>query len=643
MKRIFCLLLALLLVCGLCACGKDAPNDNKPDKGGDTTAATTTATTAGDVTTTTTAGEGTTTSATEGDTTTGNPSATAGTKAPTASATKKPTTTAGGEEEKTIKILTIGGTEARDSVWNHLQEVFESVGYKVHVGQLLVFDKDLAFHCDAIKKDSAVYSYWYTDPRAQWAGKDNVSPVYTLKLEDWDYVIIQQSAAKAGLPESYAKRGELTELIRKYCDDSQIYWNMTWAFRRQSKQDGFDKYSYNERLMYETVVATTIKQVMQDNHITGIIPTGTTIQNLRTSALRDELTSDGLRLTSGYGSYAAALTWYCALTGESADTVTYRPDKIKGHFAELAEAADNAINAPNVVTPTAAGGGEYKDLRILSIGHSFSLDAMRTYMWDLFDAAGYNVTIGYLYYPSCNLEQHWHYINEGRAAYEQYGKNKSGEWEVQQNVDALTALYDEDWDIVTFQPDPDYGHDVRYACQWGCNKTIDSDYVHFNQLVDKVQSLLASADNPHGPNTDVKFYYHLTWTWRADCYLYNYSGGHDQLSLYQAFIDATNKNILPNKKILGVIPCNTTIQNARTTWMGDTFNAEGSNDGYHLNDKGDLAAALTWVSYFTGVKAADIHYKTSYTDAEYAAIQEAVDNAIKNPQKVTQSKYTTQP
>ena len=182
MKRILCLLLALLLVCGLCACGKDAPKDNKPDKGGNTTAAGTTETTG--ESTTTTEGEGTT-SATEGDTTTGNPSTTAGTKTPSTSATKKPTTTKGDDgEKKTIKILTIGGTEARDSVWNHLQEVFEGAGYKVHVGQLLVFDTDLSFHCDAIKKDSAVYSYWYTDPRAQWAGKDNVSPVYTLKLED---------------------------------------------------------------------------------------------------------------------------------------------------------------------------------------------------------------------------------------------------------------------------------------------------------------------------------------------------------------------------------------------------------------------------------------------------------------------------
>ena len=413
---------------------------------------------------------------------------------------------------------------------------------------------------------------------------------------------------------------------------------MTWSFRRQSNLDGFENYKYNEKVMYKAIVESSLKHVMRNNEIMGLLPTATTIQNLRTSTLRDELTKDGVRLTD-YGSYAAALTWYALLTGESAAGATYRPSAVKARFAELAEAADNALSVPNDVTSTTEGEGELKDLKILSIGHSFSLDAMRTYMWDAFDAAGYNVTIGYLYYPSCSLEQHYHYIKDNSASYEQYGKNTNGKWETRTNVAALDALYDEEWDIVTFQPDPDYGQGNGCYCQWGCNKTIDSDYVHFNELVDMVKTKLAAKGN-----TDVKFYYHLTWTWRKDCYLYNsVSKGYDQQSLWQAFIDATDKHVLTNKNILGVIPCNTTIQNARTSWMGDTFNAEGSNDGYHLSDKGDLAAALTWVSYFTGVKASKIFVDTTYSDAEYAAIAEAVDNAIAKPREVTQSSYPTAP
>lgn len=652
MKRILCLLLALLMICSLCACGKDAPKDKDTDKGGNTTVADTT-TTASDTdgTTTTTAGEDSTTATEASGTTAGT---TAGTKAPSTSATKKPTSTTKTEVEdlKIIKILAIGDHAAADIMEKYLFDLLKSAGYiKVQLAVLYddIVTLDSLYRC--IKDNRADFQFRerYNDSD-EWITTNNYSPAEALRRE-WDFVVIQQTMADAGVGSTYLNLDDLTALIRlKSHSYTNIYWNMPWAFRRNSGATGFDNYKHNERVMYESIVYTTLQQVMRDENITGILPTGTAIQNLRTSELRDDLTTHATGHLTDYGAYAAALTWYAILTGESATDVTYRPDAIKKYFAELAEAADNAVNAPNVVTPTAAGGGEYKDLRILSIGHSFSVDAMKTYMWDLFDAAGYNVTIGYLFYPSCSLEQHWHYIKDNSKSYEQYAKNKNGEWVVQSNVDALAALYDEDWDIITFQPDPDFGYDrflnnVPCKCEWGCGKNIESDYLHFNDMVDLVLKKLASPDNPKGPNTDVKVYYHLTWTWRQDCYLgkYLYPNGYSQLTLYQDFINATKNKVLTNQHIQGVIPCNTAIENARTTWMGDTFNAEGANDGYHLNDKGDLVAALTWVSYFTGVKAADIHYKTSYSNAEWTAIQEAVDNAIANQWEVTQSQYKTKP
>ena len=499
-----------------------------------------------------------------------------------------------------------------------------------------------------MKDNKAVYEFRQNNS-GKWTKESKVAPSTAFKKVKWDYVVLQQAALDSGKDNTYGKLGSLTALVQKQCGDATLYWQMGWSFRRQSDIAGFEAYKYNATVMYEAIVEATLKRVMRNNEIMGLIPTATTIQNLRTSILRDSLTKDGVRLTD-YGAYAVALTWYGIFTGESARNITYRPAAVKDRFAELAEAADNAISLPNAVTSTTAGEGEVKDLKILSIGHSFSLDAMRTYMWDLFDAAGYNVTIGYLYYPSCSLEQHYHYITNNSKSYEQYGKNANGTWENQSNVDAKTALWDEDWDIVTFQPDPDFGYDTftngkPCYCEWGCNANISSDYLHFDQLVDKVKSVLADPANPNGANTDVKFYYHLTWTWRQDCYLgkYLYPKGYNQLTLWQDFINATDNKVLTNKNILGVIPCNTTIENARTTWMGDTFNAEGKDDGYHLNDKGDLVAALTWVSYFTGVKASKIFYDSAYTDEQCAAFAEAVDNAIAKPREVTQSKYKTEP
>ena len=633
MKRWLCILLAMTMLMGLCACGGETPAE---DNGTDTTASSAT-------TTTTEAEDDSTTTTTGGDTTAADTSATTADGTTTTGSGTKPTT-ATDDEGSVIRVLAIGDNYAADAMEKYLYDLFKGAGYdKVHLGILYTANSTLDSTYTAVSSDSKTYEFRQNNS-GKWTKESKVAASTAFKAAQWDYVVLQQAGVDAGMEKTFGNLSKLTEKVQSQCGNAQIFWHMTWSFRRQSNIDGFENYKYNEKTMYTAIVNTTLKQVMRDNYVTGLIPTATTIQNLRTSTLRDELTKDGVRLTDK-GAYAVALTWYAQMTGESAADVKNPPSAVKDSFAELAEAADNALSVPNEVTATTQGEGELKDLKILSIGHSFSLDAMRTYMWDAFDAAGYNVTIGYLYYPSCSLEQHYHYIKDNSASYEQYGKNTNGKWETRTNVAALDALYDEEWDIVTFQPDPDFGYDkflnnVKCYCQWGCGKNIESDYVHFDELVDMVKTKLAAKGN-----TDVKFYYHLTWTWRKDCYLgpYLYPNGYEQLTLWQDFIDATDNKVLTNKNILGVIPCNTAIENARTSWMGDTFNAEGSNDGYHLSDKGDLVAALTWVSYFTGVKASKIFVDVPYSDAEYAAIAEAVDNAIAKPREVTQSSYPTAP
>ena len=284
-------------------------------------------------------------------------------------------------------------------------------------------------------------------------------------------------------------------------------------------------------------------------------------------------------------------------------------------------------------------------IKILSIGHSFSRDAMDTYMADLWKAAGYNATFGYLYYPGASLERQYHYIKDSSTSYEMYNKCVDGKWyRSDGSANADQALADEDWDIVTFQPSPDYGKGtMTYTCQWGCNKAVN-DYDHFDQLVRLVKDKLADVGNE-----DVKFYWHLTWAFASDCKLWSFTySNYNQNTMYWDFIKATGKYVTPNPYVEDAfIPCITSIQNVRTSWMGDTFNEPGNNDpkadGYHLNDKGDLVAAMTWVAFFSGKSATEFKINTKYSDEQYAAFAEAVDNAIKKPLNITKSSYTTEP
>ena len=338
-------------------------------------------------------------------------------------------------------------------------------------------------------------------------------------------------------------------------------------------------------------------------------------------------------------------------TKTQATTTTGTKKPVTGFIPDVpTTTTTTTTKKPTTTTTTAPTEPEdtRPTIKILSIGHSFSKDAMQTYMWDLFEAAGYNTTIAYLYIGGCALERHYHNILNDSKSYEQYAKNVDGKWKTSYNVNPTKALYDEEWDIVTFQPSPDYGQGKSYQCKWGCNKTISHDYVHFDAMVDLVKGYLASDDNPNGPNTDVKFYYHLTWAFSEDCELWSYTySNFNQMQMYNDFINATKQHVVDNKDIKGVIPCISSIQNARTSWMGDTFNEPvvpgTQGDGYHLNDKGDLVAAMTWVAFFTGKDANSFKISTKYSDAEYAAFAEAVNNAIKTPWAVTESSYKTEP
>ena len=97
-----------------------------------------------------------------------------------------------------------------------------------------------------------------------------------------------------------------------------------------------------------------------------------------------------------------------------------------------------------------------------------------------------------------------------------------------------------------------------------------------------------------------------------------------------------------SSQFAGIIPAGTSIQNARSSRLGDTFNLPGSSgDGYHLNDKGDYLASLTWYAVITGKSAKTMTYygKNGEYKADFNILAEAVDNAVAKWDDVTQSSY----
>ena len=302
--------------------------------------------------------------------------------------------------------------------------------------------------------------------------------------------------------------------------------------------------------------------------------------------------------------------------------------------------SNNYAKAANIST------ADKSSIKILSIGHSFSKDVMVTNLYNMFKEGGYEeVVIGYLYMAGCSMPKHLYNIENSLAQYE-YAKNSTGTWVTKNNVTALSALKEEDWDFVTVQSSPDYiGGQTISSITLGVNSEGDkieginqTEYEAMGEITDWI---LANATN-----ADVKIDYHMIWAFSEGCDLWSYTyHNYDQMTMYTNIVNITQEKVQNHEDINRIIPSATAIQNARSSFMGDNFNmpdaTQGGSDGYHLNDDGDYVAALTWYCHYSGDNANIMAGYTGVLSAEeFLAVAEAVNNAIDIPFAVTQSTYT---
>lgn len=247
-----------------------------------------------------------------------------------------------------ISILAFGNT-GTTAAMNYLYPVLKEMGYtSIRLGNLYIDDSDLEKHIASISDSTNVYKFNCIEDDA-WVTKDT-SAVSVLEPEDWDYIVIGQTVANAADESKYAAAADLVKAIRVSNPFTPIAWNMGWAPKNGAEQ-------------YEAIsdaVATIIKP---NSDISVIIPTGTAIQNLRTSHFEDNLTSsDNKNLSNNIGRPVAAYTWAATLTGKSIDALKYLPDDLtddgkaaryqyeSDYLPAIKEAVKAAVSAPLKVT-----------------------------------------------------------------------------------------------------------------------------------------------------------------------------------------------------------------------------------------------------------------------------------------------------
>ena len=254
-------------------------------------------------------------------------------------------------QKDTLKVLAIGNSFSEDAIEQHLSALARAEGLNVIICNMYIGGCSIERHVKNLRGNLPEYRYRKFDVD----GKMKEAWGYTLEKvlaeEEWDYVSLQQVSQSSGMPESYVLLPELVEFVKaRVPEDAVLMFHQTWAYAPKSNHGGFVNYDRDQMKMYQAIV-NTVNQEAPKVGIDLIIPSGTAIQNARTSSLGTDLTRDGFHLSFAHGRYIASCTWLEAVLGVNPVGNKYCPEGMTPEECKIAQkAAHKAVRKPSKVT-----------------------------------------------------------------------------------------------------------------------------------------------------------------------------------------------------------------------------------------------------------------------------------------------------
>ena len=247
-----------------------------------------------------------------------------------------------------------------------------------------------------------------------------------------------------------------------------------------------------------------------------------------------------------------------------------------------------------------------REMKVLCIGNSFSIDAVENNLVELAAERGIDLTVGNLYIGGCSLERHALNMRGDSAVYSyrlMQRNAETGEFErlVTDSLSILQALLSDDWDVVTMQ------QASHYSGQWFTYEPW------LSELIDSVRLHIQDK---------TKIYWYMTWAYQQDAkhpaFVPNYNGS--QAYMYDEILGC-NRQVVANHPFDGFIPGGIAVQQARATKLGDTF----CRDGYHLSYTcGRYLMACLWLEVLTGQSAVGCTFMPEGMTAEERRIVQQV-------------------
>ncbi len=247
-----------------------------------------------------------------------------------------------------LKILCIGNSFSEDAVEQDLHRLAELGGHEMIIGNLYFPACSIDRHWNNLINNTPDYSFRKIGLNGKADTINNCTISRALRSESWDIITFQQGSAVSGVYSSYKELPRLIKRVRQIVGRRpKFLWHQTWSYAPASTHPGFKKYSNDQLRMYASIIYCTKKVLEENPELKGVIPTGTAIQDARTSFLGDNLTRDGYHLDLTVGRYIASCTWYGVLFSRPFTLQTYIPKGMTLEEGEICrKAASEAILHP---------------------------------------------------------------------------------------------------------------------------------------------------------------------------------------------------------------------------------------------------------------------------------------------------------
>lgn len=256
-----------------------------------------------------------------------------------------------------------------------------------------------------------------------------------------------------------------------------------------------------------------------------------------------------------------------------------------------------------------------EEIKILSIGNSFSVDTMEHVANIALSLGVKSVKLGNLYIGGCSINMHFSNAENDSSSYIYYTNIGKG-WNHTENFKISDAIKNENWDFISIQ-----------------HGSGDGGFYSDPKSYEKLPALIKYVKSLAGEKTKIAF--NMTWVaepTHTHHEIVSYGG--DQMLTYRKIAETTQNTVLATEGIDILSPVGTAVQNARTADLPSLL----TRDGYHLSyGLGRYIAGLTFFKALTGCDIEKTEWcPDGVNEKEKACALRAALSALENPFDITE-------